>query len=93
MPVKPRSRLSAKQRADGDARGLAAIAFIEQCCVHTIGKWDKQPFILTPWQREFIYEVFSNVDKRGRRLTRRAFLQIARKQGKASWPQRWPSTF
>lgn len=83
MPVKPRSRLSAKQRADGDARALAVIAFIEQCCVHTIGKWKRQPFILTPWQRDFVHQVFSNVDKRGRRLTRRAFLQIARKQGKS----------
>jgi len=83
MPVKPRSRLSAKQRADGDARAKAVIAFIEQCCVHTIGKWENQPFLLAPWQREFIHEVFGNVDKRGRRLTRRAFLQIARKQGKS----------
>jgi phage terminase large subunit-like protein len=83
MPLRPRSRLSAKQRADGDLRARAAIAFIEECCVHTIGKWDGQPFILVPWQREFIYDVFSNVDKRGRRLTRRAFLQIARKQGKS----------
>ena len=83
MPVRPRSRLSAKQRKDGERRGLAVIQFIEECCVHTIGKWAGQPFILAPWQREFVYEVFSNVDANGRRLTRRAFLQIARKQGKS----------
>ena len=83
MPVRPRSKLSAKQRSDGDRRGRAAIQFIEQCCPHTIGKWAGQPFVLTPWQREFIYEVFANVDEHGRRLTRRAFLQIARKQGKS----------
>jgi phage terminase large subunit-like protein len=38
---------------------------------------------LIPWQREFIYEVFANVDKDGRRLTRRAYLRIARKNGKS----------
>jgi phage terminase large subunit-like protein len=82
MPVSPRSTRSAKQRAD--RRGKAAIQFIEECCVHTIGRWAGQPFILTPWQREFIYEVFANVDpKTGLRITRRAFLQIARKQGKS----------
>lgn len=83
MPVRPRSRLSARQRAEGDARGKAVIQFIEQCCVHTLGEWANQPFILAPWQRDFVYEVFSNVDARGRRLTRRAFLQIARKMGKS----------
>jgi phage terminase large subunit-like protein len=83
MPVSPRSRRSAKQRNEGDKRGLAVIRFIEECCVHTIGRWADQPFILTPWQREFIYDVFSNVDKDGLRITRRAFLQIARKQGKS----------
>jgi phage terminase large subunit-like protein len=83
MPVSPRSHWSAKRLADGDARAKGVIQFIEQCCVHTIGKWAGLPFVLAPWQREFVYEVFSNVDKHGLRITRRAFLQIARKQGKS----------
>lgn len=83
MPVRPRSKRSAKSRREGDARGRAVIEFIETCCPHTIGKWAGQPFILTPWQREFIYDVFSNVNNDGLRITRRAFLQIARKQGKS----------
>ena len=82
MPVRPRSKRSAS--ALGDERGRAAIDFIEQCCVHTIGKWANDPFILAPWQRDFIYEVFSNVARRTvLRRTRRAFLQIARKNGKS----------
>jgi len=82
MPVRPRSKRSVSALAD--ERGRAAIDFIEQCCVHTIGKWAGDPFILAPWQREFIYEVFANVDARsGIRRTRRAFLQIARKNGKS----------
>lgn len=82
MPVRPRSRRSVSALADD--RGRAAIDFIEQCCVHTIGKWAGDPFILAPWQRDFVYEVFANVDGRtGLRRTRRAFLQIARKNGKS----------
>ena len=81
MPVSPRSTKSGRQR--GARQGSAAIQFIEQVCVHTIGKWAGRPFILTPWQREFVYEVFANVDAKGFRITRRAFLQIARKQGKS----------
>ena len=82
MPLNPRLTRSVQLRAD--QRGRAAIEFIEQCCVHTIGRWAGKRFVLTPWQREFIYEVFSNLDPRtGLRRTRRAFLQIARKQGKS----------
>ncbi len=82
MPVKPRSKRSAS--ALGDERGRAAIDFIEQCCVHTVGKWAGDAFVLTPWQREFVYEVFANVDPRtGLRRTRRAFLAVARKNGKS----------
>lgn len=85
MPVNPRSTKSGRRRgALADARGKAAIGFIETCCVHTIGRWAGKPFILAPWQREFIYEVFSNVDPKTKlRRTRRAFLEIARKQGKS----------
>lgn len=51
--------------------------------MHTLGKWAGMPFKLVPWQREFVLEVFGNVDRRGMRTTRRAFLAIARKQGKS----------
>jgi phage terminase large subunit-like protein len=84
MPVSPRLRKS-KRQLHGDEAGKDAIAFIEQCCVHTIGKWDGRPFKLTPWQRDFTYRIFSNVDGRGMRLTRRAYLEIARKNGKSDW--------
>jgi phage terminase large subunit-like protein len=51
--------------------------------VHTIGRWSGLPFKLVPWQRDFVMEVFGNVDRAGRRQTRIAYLQIARKQGKS----------
>ena len=51
--------------------------------MHSIGKWAGLPFKLVPWQREFVEAVFGNVDRSGRRRTRTAYLQIARKQGKS----------
>lgn len=82
MPPRRRSTRSAGRLAA--ERAQAAIGFIEDCCVHVHGKWAGDPFILTPWQRDFIAEVFGNVDARtGLRKTRRAFLQVARKNGKS----------
>lgn len=80
--ARPRSKAS-WQRTQGAERGQRAVDFIEKCCVHTIGKWAGTPFKLTPWQRDYILEVFGNVDRKGMRITRRAFLAIARKQGKS----------
>ncbi len=61
----------------------ACILFIETCCVHTIGRWAGQPFILSPWEREFVIAVFGAVDKHGLRIVRTALLFIARKNGKS----------
>lgn len=83
-PTSPKRSSRSRRSADeGDVKAKAVIRFIEGCCVHTIGKWAGLPFKLAPWQREFVYAIFSNVDARGRRLTRIAYLQIARKQGKS----------
>ncbi len=73
---------SAQKRACERA-ARACITFIESCCVHTIGRWAGKPFILTPWQREFIIAVFGLVDEHGMRVVRTALLFIARKNGKS----------
>lgn len=83
MPSKTRSQRSYRLTPEGERRAERAIRFIEECCVHTIGKWAGLPFILTPWQRSFVREIFGRVDRRGMRITRRAFLAVARKQGKS----------
>ena len=65
------------------SKGRQVVEFIESACQHTIGKWAGLPFVLAPWQRDFVEAIFGNVDARGRRRTRIAYLQIARKQGKS----------
>src|SRR5665647_1030065 len=82
MAARTRQRKSSPSQV-GDAKAKAVIRFIEECCVHTIGKWAGMPFKLAPWERDFVYAVFSNVDAKGRRRTRIAYLQIARKMGKS----------
>jgi phage terminase large subunit-like protein len=51
--------------------------------VHTIGEWAGRPFVLAPWEREFVYHLFSTVDAEGYRTIRTALLFIARKNGKS----------
>lgn len=69
--------------AAGQRKARACVEFIQGCCVHTIGRWAGQPFILTPWQLDFIEQVFGLVDRHGMRVVRTALLFIARKQGKS----------
>jgi phage terminase large subunit-like protein len=77
----PRPRQSASRLSE--SKGQAVVDWIEATCVHTIGKWAGLPFKLVPWQVDFVKAVFGNVDRTGRRRTRIAYLQIARKQGKS----------
>ena len=66
-----------------ESKGQGVVDWIESTCVHTIGKWGGQKFILAPWQVDFVKAIFGNVDRTGRRQTRIAYLQIARKMGKS----------
>jgi phage terminase large subunit-like protein len=80
---KTRSKRCARSRL-GEERASAVIQFIETCCRHTKGRFAGDPFILAPWQRDYVAEVFGNVNARsGLRRTRTAFLSVARKNGKS----------
>ncbi len=43
----------------------------------------RAPFILATWQREFLEQIFGIVDENGLRMFRRAYLEIAKKNGKS----------
>lgn len=58
-------------------RAGAVIEFIERYCLTPDGAQVGQPMLLADFQREFIHAVYDNPDK-----TRRAYLSIARKNGK-----------
>lgn len=58
-------------------RGEKVCAFIETYCVIPQGDHVGKPMVLEPFQRKFITEVYDNPVG-----TRRAYLSIARKNGK-----------
>lgn len=58
-------------------RAQSIIAFIERYCLTPDGAQVGQPMLLAPFQREFIRDVYDNPAG-----TRRAYLSIARKNGK-----------
>lgn len=60
-------------------RGQAVCAFIEQFCLVPDGAGVGQPLVLADFQREFILAIYDNPAG-----TRRAFLSIARKNGKTA---------
>jgi len=58
------------------------ISFIEKLVVPS-GKGAGEPFKLRPFQKKFIRDVYTPVDKNGKRIVRRAILSVARKNGKS----------
>ena len=61
------------------------IKFIEKITTHTKGELARKPFILEPFQKEVIRDIFGNVDEHGLRITREAFLFWPRKNGKTNF--------
>jgi phage terminase large subunit-like protein len=51
---------------------------------HTVGKYAGTPFNLSPWQAFIVGSIFGWKDDAGRRRFRRAFVSLARKQGKST---------
>lgn len=77
-PAKPKCK-----KADAEpkplTRGQKVIAFIEKYCRVPEGKHVGKPIVLEPFQRKFILDVYDNP-----KGTRRAYLSIARKNGKSA---------
>lgn len=61
--------------------GHLVIRFIQTMCVFSNMKWIGQRFILQPWQKQLLLELFE-IAPNGRRRYRRALIGVARKQGK-----------
>lgn len=62
-----------------------ACLFFPLVCRHSIGEWNGQPFHLSPWQMFCIWCLFGwrRIDD-GTRRFRRAYLSVARKNGKTT---------
>lgn len=67
-----------------EASGEFAVDFIETFCRQSKGKWAGEPLRLLDWQKDFIMRLFGWKRADGRRRFRRAYLEVAKKNGKST---------
>jgi phage terminase large subunit-like protein len=69
-----------------DLAAEAACQFFPSLLVHSIGRWDGEPFELSPWQKFCMWCIFGwkEIDTKRRRFMK-AFVSIARKNGKTTF--------
>jgi phage terminase large subunit-like protein len=73
--------MARRRRVDAPVTAADIIEFIERFCITPEGIHVGTPIRLTPWQRQFIIDVYNNPASGG---TRRGILSIARKGGKSA---------
>jgi len=66
------------------AIGKAACEFVELFCIQSKGRWAGQPLVLLPWQTDFLMRLFSWRSPDGKRRFKRAYLEVAKKNGKTT---------
>lgn len=66
-------------------RAKLAVRFFERILKHTADEYRGKPFLLAPWERECIEQVFGNVDEDGNRLIQMVYLEIVKKSGKTEF--------
>ena len=67
-------------------RARRAIWWVQNRCRHSKGRWANEPFVLAPWQKFILSQIFGWErlrDSGWRRRYRTAFVRIARKNGKS----------
>jgi len=65
-----------------EARAQRAVKFYESL-KHTKGRFHGQPFMLLPWQRQIVRDVYGTVNEQGFRTYKYAYLEIPKKNGKS----------
>ena len=89
--LKPKTRI----RAFEDRKGATwfydpyeadrVIRWIERFCRHRRGKWRGKPFILSPFQRRWVRQIFGWFGVDGNRKHREVWIEIPRKNGKSTF--------
>jgi len=59
------------------------IRFIERYCCNFTDRWAGKLFKLMPWQKDFIRQIYGNVDSQGQRQYRQGWIEIAKGNGKS----------
>jgi len=61
-----------------------AVAFFERLLVHVKGEWAGQPFLLLPWQKKIVRDIFGWKRPDGTRRYRTVYIEVPRKNGKSN---------
>ena len=62
-----------------------ALNFIEGMLKHTADDWYGKPFILAPWQRDAVRQIYGQRDEKGHRLIETVYLEVPKKSGKTEF--------
>jgi phage terminase large subunit-like protein len=66
----------------GDCASCWAVVFFQKHLTHAKGELGGKPFLLEPWQKQYIWSLFRERD--GRRVVRTSLLALPRKNGKST---------
>ena len=82
MTSKRSSRSTGKKRKGIDkARAERVYGFFENVLKHSKGKQAGAPFLLLPWQKYVLGEIFGRLKPDGTRQYRQAYIEIPKKNG------------
>ena len=85
---KTSSRLTAERHTHrpgiDQAKADRVYAFFEKVLKHSKGQMAGQPFLLLPWQRYVLGEIFGRCGPDGMRQYRQAYIEIPKKNGKST---------
>jgi phage terminase large subunit-like protein len=65
-----------------EARAARAVKFFESL-KHTKGRFSGQPFILLPWEKQIIQDVYGTLKSDGTRQYKYVYIELPKKQGKS----------
>lgn len=68
-----------------EAAGRHTCDFLETYCFLSEGDWAGKPLRLIPWQRDATMRLYGWKRADGRRRFRRAYIEVAKKNGKSPW--------
>ena len=91
MPQRPKSKKTSSRRFSpptGDGLDQAKVervySFFETVLKHSKGGQAGQPFLLLPWQKYVLGEIFGRCKPDGTRQYRQAYVEIPKKNGKST---------
>jgi phage terminase large subunit-like protein len=68
-----------------EASAQRAVDFFEKFLVHSKGEWAGRPFLLAPWQKSVVRQVFGTKRPDGTRQYRRVDIWLPKKNGKSTF--------